>query len=71
MQAGSEGKVQDLHITRYSVKVVPVSWRSITRCPFYYLLCLVVETMHYNYDMSPYGFREFFKRQGVRTSDPK
>ncbi|KAF2560863.1 hypothetical protein F2Q70_00014852 [Brassica cretica] len=48
MQAESEGKVQDLHITRYSVKVVP-----------------------YNYDMSPYGFREFFKRQGVRTSDPK
>ncbi|CDY42244.1 BnaC02g11710D [Brassica napus] len=45
-QAGSEGKVQDPHITRYSVKV-------------------------YNYDMSPYGFREFFKRQGVRTSDPK
>ncbi|KAF2576678.1 hypothetical protein F2Q70_00005321 [Brassica cretica] len=30
-----------------------------------------VKVVPYNYDMSPYGFREFFKRQGVRTSDPK
>lgn len=31
MQAGNEGKVQDPNITRYSVKVVPVSW-SIPHC---------------------------------------
>ncbi|KAJ4911179.1 Thioredoxin superfamily protein [Raphanus sativus] len=60
MRAGNEGKVQDPNITRYSVKVVP----SLN------IAFLFVSFGRYNYDMSPYGFREFFKRQGVRTSDP-
>ncbi|GMI97490.1 hypothetical protein like AT5G57230 [Hibiscus trionum] len=30
-----------------------------------------VKVLPFNYDLSAYGFREFFKRHGVRTSDPK
>ncbi|XP_010545393.1 PREDICTED: uncharacterized protein LOC104817778 isoform X2 [Tarenaya hassleriana] len=30
-----------------------------------------VKVLPFNYDISPYGFREFFKRHGIRTSDPK
>ena len=27
--------------------------------------------LQFNYDVSAYGFREFFKRHGVLASDPK
>ncbi|KEH34359.1 putative thioredoxin-like protein [Medicago truncatula] len=30
-----------------------------------------VKVMPFNYDVSPYGFREIFKRYGIRTSDTK
>ncbi|KAF4393850.1 hypothetical protein F8388_018341 [Cannabis sativa] len=30
-----------------------------------------VKVIPYNYDLSAYGFREFFKRHGIRSSDPK
>ncbi|KAL8139640.1 hypothetical protein V2J09_005661 [Rumex salicifolius] len=44
-QAATPGKLADLNITKYSVKLLP-----------------------FNYDLSTYGFREFFKRYGVQTS---
>lgn len=30
-----------------------------------------VKVLPFNYDLSAYGFREYFKRQGIRSSDPK
>ncbi|KAG5054413.1 hypothetical protein JHK85_006923 [Glycine max] len=30
-----------------------------------------VKVLPFNYDVSAYGFREFFKRHGIRASDPK
>ncbi|XP_059637530.1 uncharacterized protein LOC132279545 isoform X2 [Cornus florida] len=30
-----------------------------------------VKVLPFNYDLSPYGFREFFKRHGIQSSDPK
>ncbi|XP_024024294.1 uncharacterized protein LOC112092415 [Morus notabilis] len=30
-----------------------------------------VKVIPFNYDVSAYGFREFFKRHGIRSSDPK
>ncbi|MED6162611.1 hypothetical protein PIB30_072162 [Stylosanthes scabra] len=30
-----------------------------------------VKVLPFNFDVSPYGFREFFKRHGIRASDPK
>ncbi|XP_011100022.1 uncharacterized protein LOC105178273 [Sesamum indicum] len=29
-----------------------------------------VRVLPFNYDLSAYGFREFFKRHGIRSSDP-
>lgn len=30
-----------------------------------------VKVLPFNYDLSAYGFREFFKRHGIQSSDPK
>ncbi|KAL3825608.1 hypothetical protein ACJIZ3_021637 [Penstemon smallii] len=30
-----------------------------------------VKVLTFKHDLSAYGFREFFKRQGIRSSDPK
>ncbi|KAL5714029.1 hypothetical protein ACHQM5_016045 [Ranunculus cassubicifolius] len=30
-----------------------------------------VKVLPFNYDVSAYGFREFFKQHGIRSSDPK
>uniref|UniRef100_A0A0R0L9B2 Uncharacterized protein n=1 Tax=Glycine max TaxID=3847 RepID=A0A0R0L9B2_SOYBN len=30
-----------------------------------------VKVLPFNYDVSAYGFREFFKQHGIRASDPK
>ncbi|KAK2969241.1 hypothetical protein RJ640_003475, partial [Escallonia rubra] len=55
--AASQGRVADPNITKYSVKVLPShnNYPALTA---------------FNYDLSAYGFREFFKRHGLQSSDP-
>ncbi|THU45165.1 hypothetical protein C4D60_Mb02t15000 [Musa balbisiana] len=78
--AAGQGKVVDPNITKYSVKVLPFLPSNVASesshqgfgTIVYHLVDPVCTSLsQFNYDVSVYGFREFFKRHGMNLPETK
>ncbi|KAG6771480.1 hypothetical protein POTOM_022842 [Populus tomentosa] len=69
-KAATRGRVAGPNITKYSVKALP-RYSDKSQVDKAVVFCLV-DASAFNYDLSAYGFREFFKRHGIQSSrEPK